>query len=167
MQRPLLIAIVCFLLGVGAWFALGYQHDDPGGRAKLIEWAGGVSGSTLSESKGWSCELTTSVEGQRQWRLELRTEERGGAGGLAAARPQQLRVEVNEVVRAAPVRESGQATLFMPLSAFRLNERANDVRINVIQADGRDFGGWAFGRITFSESSVGVAEPTWIEQILD
>ena len=55
----------------------------------------------------------------------------------------------------------------VPLDAFRLNERANDVRINVIQADGREFGGWAFGRITFTESAVGVAEPTWVEQVID
>ena len=115
MQRSLIVAVVCFLLGFGAEFALNYEPADPGDRAKLVEWARKVSGSTGSDAKGWSCSLSTSVEGD----------------------------------------------------AFRLNERANDVRINVIQADGRDFGGWAFGPIPFSEASVGAAKPTWIEWVLE
>lgn len=167
MLRPLLIAIVCFLLGFGAWFALNYQPDDPGGRAKLIEWAGGVSGSTSSETKGWSCTLSTTVEEDRTWALTLEVRERDGATPHEDLRPSALRVEVNEVVRTVPIGNEGRALAQIPLGAFRLNERANDVRINVVQSDGKDFGGWAFGRITFAKGKVGVAEPTWIERVLD
>lgn len=167
MLRALLIAIVCFLLGFGAWYALGYQPDDPGGRAKLIEWAGKVSGSTSSEAKGWSCSLSTSVDQEESWVLELMVQPRDGASAQAETRPNELRVEVNEVVRIAGVNGAGKAVVQIPIDAFHLNERANDVRIQVVQADGRDFGGWAFGRITFSDSRVGIAQPTWIERVLD
>lgn len=167
MQRSFLVLISFFLFGLGAWFAFQYEPDDPDGRAKLISWAEGFSGSTMSETMGWSCKIDAAVDDEKHWRLDFSVAERGGAGGLSAARPSQLRVEVNGVERTGIVDETGTTTVVMPLSAFRLNQRGNDVRINVMRADGREFGGWAFGRITFSKDKVGVLEPTWFEKLID
>jgi len=35
----------------------------------------------------------------------------------------------------------------------------------VVSQDAGDFGGWAFGNITFEEGGVGLAQPSWFEKL--
>lgn len=167
MSKPLFVFVLVLFIVLGGWMAYQYEADDPGGRAKLESWAAGLRASTSSETAGYSCELSAAVEAGTDWVLHLSVQARADGHSDPAKKPVRFLVEVNEHSSSVGAGPDGRYTIRVPLSAFRLNERPNHIRTLVVSQDGTDFGGWAFGNITFREDGVGLAKPTWFERLLD
>ena len=165
MQRTTFAVIFLVMMIAAGWYALQYQRDDPAGRAVLENWAAGVSAATSSEVAGYSCELSAAVDGGQDWVLTLSVRTRSAALPVAEKKPARFLVEVNEHSSSVGAGPDGDFVIRVPLHAFRLNQRANDVRMLVVSQDGTDFGGWAFGNITFEEGGVGLAQPSWFEKL--
>jgi hypothetical protein len=126
-------------------YALQYQRGDPAARAVLESWAAGVS---------------AAVESGEEWGLTLATRVRTGAEPVPAKKPTRFLVEVNDYSSSVGAGPDGSFVIRVPLRAFQLDQRANDVTLLVTLQDGRDFGGWALGNMTFEAGGVGLAEPT-------
>jgi hypothetical protein len=164
----IIFALVFVLMMVTAgWYAFQFKQDDPAGRAMLESWAAGVSAATSSEVAGYSCELSAVVEGGQDWVLTLSVETRSSVFPIPEKEPMRFLVEVNDHSSSVGAGPDGDFVIRVPLHAFRLNQRANDVTMLVVSQDGTDFGGWAFGNITFEEGGVGLAEPSWFDELLD
>ena len=167
MQRTTFAVVFLVMMITAGWYAVQYRQDDPAGRAVLENWAAGVNAATSSEVAGYSCELDAAVEGGEDWVLRLSVSTRSAAYPIPEKKPVRFLVEVNDHSSAVGPRADGNFLIRVPLDAFRLNARSNNVRMLVVSQDGGDFGGWAFGNITFEEGGVGLAEPSWFDELLD
>ena len=165
MQRTTFAVVFLVMMITAGWYALQFQKDDPAGRARLEAWAAGVSAATSSEVAGYSCELSAVVEGGEDWVLTLSVRTRSAAYPIPEKKPVRFLVEVNDHSSSVGEGEDGSFVIRVPLHAFKLNQRANDIRMLVVSQDGTDFGGWAFGNITFEEGGVGLAQPSWFEKL--
>lgn len=155
------------MMVTAGWYAFQFKQDDPAGRAMLESWAAGRDFSASREPAGFHCELSATVEGGEEWVLNLQTRATTDAGPAPGKRPVRFLVEVNDHSSSVGIQPDGSFVIRVPLYAFHLNQRSNDVRMVAIAQDGSELFGWAMANIVFEDGGVSQVEPSWFESLID